>query len=139
MAHNPLHPQNNKDHLCHDLDLANEQCCAHDYTSGDSDLTDGEKELMVKVLVEMRVKVKLKYDQRFKPLEQHYYKEMHNHALQLLGPDQPLTDEADRWIHVQARDRAVAKLEAEETDTRRNASHEWVEVSSDDEQDESDL
>jgi len=62
---------------------------------------------------------------------------MHDRALQLLGPNQTLTTEADSWIHIQARDRAVADLEAEEKNTRQKASREWVEVNSDDEQDNS--
>ena len=72
MAHNPLHPRNNKDHLCHDLDLADMQLQARDYTSGHTDLTDEEKEMMVKMLVEKRIEVKLEYDRQLKPLEQRY-------------------------------------------------------------------
>ena len=53
---------------------------------------------------------------------------MRNRALQLLGPDQPLTMEADTWIHIQARDKAVAKLEAEDRNMRQKASRDWVEV-----------
>ncbi|KAE9389243.1 hypothetical protein BT96DRAFT_1003423 [Gymnopus androsaceus JB14] len=136
MARNPLHPRNNKDHLCHDLDLADMQLQARDYTSGHTDLTDEEKEMMVKMLVEKRIEVKLEYDRQLKPLEQRYYTEMRNRALQLLG-SQPLTSDAEAWIRIQAHDRAVARLKELEAGMReacKQRTSEWVEVSSDDEQ-----
>ena len=72
MAYHSLHPQINKEHLCHDINLVDEQCHAYDYASGHSDLTENEKEAMIKVLVERSVEEKLKYHQRFKPLQEQY-------------------------------------------------------------------
>jgi len=65
----------------------------------------------------------------------HCSHEMCQRALQLIAPLQTLTAEQEQWIHIQARDRAAAKIDTEAREARETQKfpEHWVEVNSDDE------
>lgn len=63
-----LHPCNNPNHLC--LDIDPEDACT--YIECHTDYDEEEKESMKKILLEMRAQVKDGYDLKFKPLFKQY-------------------------------------------------------------------
>lgn len=57
---------------------------------------------------------------------------MHQRALQLIVPLTTLTTEQEQWIRIQARDRAAAKIDAEEREARKAQKNpDWVDVDAD--------